>query len=181
MENALIPIIVFVLVYIALTFELVNKAVAALAGVSVLVVSGIVNEHDAVQMIDFETIMLLLGMMVIVVILRRSGFFTLVSVKIAEFTKGSLVKVLIFFSIFIHNCRYRSVFCHHYPQSWPGGSFDTHDFCADGFFIRGLGAAGSLAGWLRVLMKLFPYIIFWMWALGFCLRVRDLISSGNRC
>lgn len=99
MENVLIPIIVFLIVYIALTFELVNKAVAALAGVAVLVVSGIVSDHDAVQMIDFETIMLLLGMMIIVGILRRSGFFTLVSVKIAEFTKGSPVKILILFSL----------------------------------------------------------------------------------
>jgi Na+/H+ antiporter NhaD/arsenite permease-like protein len=99
MENALIPIIVFLIVYIALTFELINKAVAALAGVSVLVVSGIVNDHDAVQMIDFETIMLLLGMMIIVGILRRSGFFTLVSVKIAEFTNGNPVKILILFSL----------------------------------------------------------------------------------
>lgn len=99
MENALIPIIVFLLVYIALTFELINKAVAALAGVSVLIVSGIVSDHDAVQMIDFETIMLLLGMMIIVGILRRSGLFTLVSVKIAEFTNGSPVKILILFSL----------------------------------------------------------------------------------
>ena len=99
MENVLIPIIVFLLVYIVLTFELINKAVAALAGVSVLVVSGIVSDHDAVQMIDFETIMLLLGMMIIVGILRRSGFFTLVSVKIAEFTNGSPVKILILFSL----------------------------------------------------------------------------------
>ena len=99
MENVLIPIIVFLLVYIALTFELVNKAVAALAGVSVLIVSGIVSDHDAVQMIDFETIMLLLGMMIIVGILRRSGLFTLVSVKIAEFTNGSPVKILILFSL----------------------------------------------------------------------------------
>lgn len=99
MDSALIPIMVFLLVYIALTFELINKAVAALAGVSVLVVSGIVSDHDAVQMIDFETIMLLLGMMIIVGILRRSGFFTLVSVKIAEFTNGSPVKILILFSL----------------------------------------------------------------------------------
>jgi Na+/H+ antiporter NhaD/arsenite permease-like protein len=99
MENVLIPIIVFLLVYIALTFEIINKAVAALAGVAVLVMSGIVNEHDAVQMIDFEAIMLLLGMMIIVDILRRSGFFSLVSVKIAEFTHGNPLKILILFSL----------------------------------------------------------------------------------
>jgi len=99
MDSAIVPIIVFVLVYIALTFEIVNKAVAALAGVAVLVMGGIVNDHEAVRMIDFETIMLLLGMMIIVGILHRSGFFTLVSVKIAEFTNGSPIKILILFSL----------------------------------------------------------------------------------
>jgi Na+/H+ antiporter NhaD/arsenite permease-like protein len=99
MDSALVPIIVFLLVYIALTFELINKAVAALAGVAVLVAIGTVRDFDAVQMIDFETVMLLLGMMIIVGILRRSGFFTLVSVKIAEFTNGNPLKILILFSL----------------------------------------------------------------------------------
>ncbi|MBW1758942.1 MAG: hypothetical protein JRI88_01215, partial [Deltaproteobacteria bacterium] len=42
---ALIPIIVFLLVYIALTFELINKAVAALFGVAIVVMLRIVSAH----------------------------------------------------------------------------------------------------------------------------------------
>jgi Na+/H+ antiporter NhaD/arsenite permease-like protein len=99
MHGALIPIIVFLVVYVALTFELVNKAVAALLGVMVLLVLHVVTEHQAVEFIDFETIMLLLGMMTIVAILRKSGFFTILSVKIAELTKGSPLKILILFSV----------------------------------------------------------------------------------
>ena len=64
MEDVFIPIAVFVLVYAAITFELVNKAVAALLGAMVLLVLHIIDEHSAVEFIDFETIMLLLGMMV---------------------------------------------------------------------------------------------------------------------
>ena len=99
MEGALVPIVVFVLVYVALTFELINKAVAALLGVMLLVVFHCVSEHEAVGFIDFETIMLLLGMMSIVAILRKSGFFSIISVKIAELTKGNPLKILILFSI----------------------------------------------------------------------------------
>lgn len=99
MEHALIPIIVFLLVYAALTFELVNKAVAAMLGVMTLLVLHVVDEHTAIEFIDFETIMLLLGMMSIVAILRKSGFFTIISVKIAELTKGSPLKILVLFSI----------------------------------------------------------------------------------
>ncbi len=99
MEDALIPIIVFALVYVAITFEIINKAVAAMLGVMVLLAIHVVDEHHAVALIDFETIMLLLGMMSIVVILRKSGVFTYLSVKIAEMTKGSPLKILILFSI----------------------------------------------------------------------------------
>ncbi|MCF8053125.1 MAG: ArsB/NhaD family transporter [Desulfobacterales bacterium] len=99
MENALIPVAVFLAVYVALTFELINKAVAALLGVMVLLVLRVVDEHQAVEFIDFETLMLLLGMMSIVAILRRSGFFTILSVKIAELTQGSPLKILVLFSI----------------------------------------------------------------------------------
>lgn len=99
MENALIPIIVFLLVYIALTFELINKAVAALFGVAVVVMLRIVSAHHAVTLIDFETIMLLMGMMIIVSLLRSTGLFTLISVKIAELTQGSPLKILVLFSV----------------------------------------------------------------------------------
>ena len=99
MEGALLPIIVFLLVYVALTFELINKAVAALFGVMVLLIMHVVDEHDAMSYIDTETIMLLLGMMTIVAILRRTGVFTMLSVRIAELTKGSPLKILIFFSV----------------------------------------------------------------------------------
>jgi len=99
MEGALLPIIVFLLVYVALTFELVNKAVAAIFGVMVLLIMHVVDEHEAMSYIDTETIMLLLGMMTVVAILRRTGVFTMLSVRIAVLTKGSPLKILVFFSI----------------------------------------------------------------------------------
>ena len=98
-SSAFIPIIVFLVVYVAITFELVNKAAAALAGVGVLVVSHILTEHQAVEFIDFETLMLLTGMMILVSLIKQSGFFTIISVRIAEFTKGNPVKILCLFSV----------------------------------------------------------------------------------
>jgi len=99
MDGVLVPILVFLAVYAAITFELINKAVAALLGVMVLLIIHIVSEHEAVALIDFETIMLLLGMMSIVAILRKSGVFSILSVKIAAMTKGNPLKILILFSI----------------------------------------------------------------------------------
>jgi len=99
MDGFLVPIITFLIVYVAITFELVNKAVSALLGVMVLLMLRVVDEHEAASLIDFETIMLLLGMMSIVAVLRKSGFFGLLSVKIADLTQGNPLKILILFSI----------------------------------------------------------------------------------
>ena len=110
----LISIIVFLVVYAAITFELVNKAVAAFSGVSILVLLNIISPHiphlsgghsdsshgipHAIMLIDYETIMLLFGMMIIVSVLKQSGLFTIVSIKIAELTKGKPIKILVLFS-----------------------------------------------------------------------------------
>ena len=98
MDGVLMPIVVFLVVYAAITFELMNKAVAAMLGVMILLALHVVDEHQAMRLVDVETIMLLLGMMCIVVILRKSGIFTLLSVKIARLTQGSPLKILILFS-----------------------------------------------------------------------------------
>lgn len=98
MENVLVPVLIFLLVFIAVTFELANKAAVVLLGVGLLIALRIIDEHMAVGMIDFETILLLLGMMTLVSIVKKTGFFSYVSVKIAELTKGSPVKILVLFS-----------------------------------------------------------------------------------
>ena len=95
----LISIIVFLVVYIAIIFELVNKAVAAFSGVAVLMLLHVIDEHHAINSIDFETIMLLFGMMIIVGVLKHSGLFTIISVRISELTRGNPVKILILFSV----------------------------------------------------------------------------------
>jgi Na+/H+ antiporter NhaD/arsenite permease-like protein len=99
MYGAWLPIFVFLAVYIVITLEIVNKAVAVLLGVTVLLIFRVVDEHTAMGFIDYETIMLLLGMMAIVAILKKTMLFSFVSVKIAELTQGSPLKILILFSI----------------------------------------------------------------------------------
>ena len=97
--GTLISIIVFLVVFVAITFELVNKAVAAFSGVAILILLKVIDEHHAIKCIDFETIMLLFGMMIIVSVLKHSGLFTIVSVRISELTRGSPIKILILFSL----------------------------------------------------------------------------------
>jgi len=94
-----LPAIVFISIYALISFELLNKAVAAILGVMLLVLFRTTDIHSAIGHIDFETIMLLLGMMAIVAVLRKSGFFAMISVKIAKLTRGSPLKILVLFSL----------------------------------------------------------------------------------
>ena len=55
--DALIPVIVFIAVYILIAFEWLNKAVAAILGVMALVVLNIIDVPTAAGYIDYETIM----------------------------------------------------------------------------------------------------------------------------
>ncbi len=97
--DALIPVLVFVAVYVAISFEWLHKATAAVLGVMTLLVLGVIDEHAAAKHIDFETIMLLIGMMGIVAVLKKSGFFTILTVRIAKMTGGQPVRILLLFCI----------------------------------------------------------------------------------
>src|SRR5690349_24374939 len=52
-----------------------DRAGAALLGASLMIWSGVLSLEDAFQAIDLETVVLLLGMMIVVANLRLSGFF----------------------------------------------------------------------------------------------------------
>jgi Na+/H+ antiporter NhaD/arsenite permease-like protein len=153
MEQVAVPIAVFLIVYAAITFELVNKAVAALLGATLLLVLHIIDEHSAIEFIDFETIMLLLGMMSIVAILRKSGFFTIVSVKIAELTKGSPLKILVLFSIvtavlsaFLDNVTTVLIVIPIVIELTAGMGLDPKLYVISQALISNIGGAGTLIG-----------------------------------
>nr|WP_054700000.1 SLC13 family permease [Desulfosarcina cetonica] len=73
--DAWIAITVFVVVYAFIAFEWMNKAIAALLGVMALLILGVIDEHTAARTIDYETIMLLIGMMGIVAVLKKPASF----------------------------------------------------------------------------------------------------------
>lgn len=97
--DTFITIAVFITVYVFIAFELLNKAVAAVLGVMTLLMLGVIDSHRAAGYIDFETIMLLIGMMGIVAVLKKSGFFNILTVLIAKWTGGQPLLILILFSI----------------------------------------------------------------------------------
>ena len=100
--------IVLLSVYIALSFELVHRAVIALFGAAMIVIiivaTGIIGAADsfefATNSIDFNTIGLLLGMMVIVAILAETGIFQYIGIKLSKISKGNLYLLLVLLGTF---------------------------------------------------------------------------------
>lgn len=92
-----IAIVVFVVVIGLIISEKVNSAATALAGAMALVVTGVMSAHKALSYIDFNTIGLLVGMMVLVAIIRQSGLFEYVAIKAAKMVHGDPWKIMIAF------------------------------------------------------------------------------------
>lgn len=91
--------ILFLIVYAFIISEKIHRTVIALTGAVLLILLGILVQHEAINYIDFNTIGLLLGMMVIVGITRKSGVFEYVAIKAAHSTGGDPLKILIALSI----------------------------------------------------------------------------------
>jgi Na+/H+ antiporter NhaD/arsenite permease-like protein len=65
----------------------IDRAGAALLGGSLMVATGVLSLEEAYRAVDFDTIVLLLGMMIVVANLRLSGFFRVVTHWIAAYVR----------------------------------------------------------------------------------------------
>ena len=72
--------ILFVLVYAIIMTDKVNRAIIALVGAGLVILSGVMNQPQAMAAVDWNTLGLLLGMMLIVNVTRRSGLFQYVAI-----------------------------------------------------------------------------------------------------
>ncbi len=103
--NPIILVSAFILVsvYIVLSFEFLHRTSVALIGaVSIITAAlllGSIRAEESfefiVSVIDYNTIGLLLGMMIIVAILAESGVFQWVGIKASKVSKGNLWKLLL--------------------------------------------------------------------------------------
>jgi Na+/H+ antiporter NhaD/arsenite permease-like protein len=65
----------------------IDRAGAALLGGSLMVATGVLTLEEAYRAVDFDTIVLLLGMMIVVANLRLSGFFRVITYWIAAYVR----------------------------------------------------------------------------------------------
>lgn len=95
-----LAVIIFLVTYAFIITEKINRAIIALLGAILMIGFGIVDLDAAfTEHIDWGTITLLIGMMILVGITSKTGVFQYAALKSAKFAKGDPIKILIVLSL----------------------------------------------------------------------------------
>jgi Na+/H+ antiporter NhaD/arsenite permease-like protein len=96
---AVIAVVVFLAAYILIATEWVPKTITVLVGAGIILALGVSTSEDAFYShetgVDWDVIFLLLGMMIIVGIVRRTGVFEFMAIWAAKRAKGSPLRVMV--------------------------------------------------------------------------------------
>jgi Na+/H+ antiporter NhaD/arsenite permease-like protein len=85
--------------YATIMSEKANRAIVALVGAGVMILIGVLDQEEAIHGIDWNTIGLLTGMMILVSISRRSGMFQYLAVWSAKAAKAHPAGILFILQI----------------------------------------------------------------------------------
>jgi len=95
---------IFGIAFVLIVLEWFDKSLVALSGALLMIMIGVLSPEQAIESIEFETILLLLAMMLIVNIASKSGIFEWLNVKIAALTRGNPLAIFLFFSLVTAVC-----------------------------------------------------------------------------
>jgi len=105
-----VAVSILLCVYTVVMMEKFNRAVLSILGAGLMILSGVLTQQQAIAGVDFNTIGLLTGMMVIVTISQKTGVFQYVAIWSAKLVRGHpigvifmLATVTAIFSAFLDN------------------------------------------------------------------------------
>ncbi len=100
-----VPAVIFLLTYLFIAIESgrgshLDRTAAAFCGAVAMVLAGVLSLDDAYKIIDWNTLLFLLGMMILVAHFQISGFFDWVAIHVALIarTRLQLLILLVFTS-----------------------------------------------------------------------------------
>jgi Na+/H+ antiporter NhaD/arsenite permease-like protein len=85
--------------YAAVIWDKLNRAIVALLGASVMIIVGALDQDEALRGIDWNTIGLLTGMMILVSVSRRSGMFQYLAIWSAQKARANPAGILVLLQI----------------------------------------------------------------------------------
>lgn len=99
MSDLALATIIFVVTYAVIITERIDRTTAAVTGALIMVLAGVIDQRQAIASVDFNTIGLLIGMMIIVSILKRTGVFAHVGFAVARWTGGRILPMLLMLAL----------------------------------------------------------------------------------
>ena len=90
---------ILVATYVVLLTEKINRTIVALLGAGAVIITGLLSQDQAIAGIDFNTIALLTGMMIIVSVTRQTGVFEYVAIWSAKKVNAHPCGILVMLSI----------------------------------------------------------------------------------
>lgn len=93
--QSIFAIAVFMITYAIIVSERIHRTVISLAAAALLGLTGLLSAEELFNSIDFNTIGLLVGMMVIVGITRQTGVFEYLAIRAAKQSGGQPLKILV--------------------------------------------------------------------------------------
>ena len=85
----------FIMTYVLIMSEWLNRSIVALSAASLMIVGGVMTQEAAIAGIDFNTIGLLTGMMIIVSITRKSGVFQYLAIRSVKWVNADPWGILV--------------------------------------------------------------------------------------
>lgn len=86
---------IFLLAYAIIISEKIHRTIVAMVGALAMIVAGIVTQDSALHHVDFNTLGLLTGMMIIVAVTGKTGVFRYVAIAAAKRAKGDPILILV--------------------------------------------------------------------------------------
>src|SRR5918996_1491597 len=77
-----------------IALEWAHRTKGALIGAVVMVLLGVLDQEQAIEAVDWATLGLLIGMMVIVGLTERTGVFTYLALRVAQLSRGRPVRLV---------------------------------------------------------------------------------------
>ena len=103
-NSGLLAGIIFIIMYVFIASEKINRTVVAMLGSLLMVLTGIITQEKAIHHIDFNTLGLLIGMMIIVAITGQTGVFNYIAIYAAKVAKGEPKRILIILALITAVC-----------------------------------------------------------------------------
>jgi len=90
----IVAVLIFVTALALIGIEWVHRTKVALAGAALMVLIGVLDQNRAIEAVDWATLGLLAGMMVIVGLTEPTGVFTFLALRVGQLSKGRPVALI---------------------------------------------------------------------------------------